>query len=606
MTAPSLAPPTLRSDAHRHPATWRSAAGVAAFAVVVGATVWRAALLGRGWFSQNDFLLMHPDVSVTATTAPAGFAPLSVALAQAIASVAPLSWPVAAAVVLALSVVGLALAWHVLSVVLPGRWFRVPLIVLLATTPLTLWSTQWWTFALQFWPGVLGFLAATLAVATGVSRPNTRRLPRTVTAGLGLAVALAADERWVLAPVVLLGSALAVAPGPTLRQRVRHAVVGHAALWVAVTGVTALYAVTRALLAPRSLGGDQSPVELVTGYLRHLAAMLPGGPWGGGAVDHAYLVPPDLAVGAGLLLVLALAAVTLGRGGVGARIAWATLVLYTVAALGLLAVLRQGGLAASLDLLHRFGADAAVVVTVLLAAALREVPPPTPRRWPWTGATGPTADAVERAVALAVGVALVASAAVSTPALAAPVLHEDVRRYVEGVRSALASDPTVVLLDSGVPAAVLSPWFGDRARVSTVLARAEEVPPFDLPSQRLRLVSASGRLVPVVLGGPVAMRPGEDEACPRAVRSSGAWVPLAGVVPPGRWVARVGYYTASAGLMTMDVAGQRIEVPVQSGLNATDVVVEGSFDQFLLRLDDDTATLCLASLEVGVPTAGTP
>ena len=146
---------------------------------------------------------------------------------------------------------------------------------------------------------------------------------------------------------------------------------------------------------------------------------------------------------------------------------------------------------------------------------------------------------------------------------------------METARAGLRADPTVVLLDSGVPDQVMSSWFGDRARVSTLLARAPEVPPFDLPSHRLRLVRPDGRLAPVVLTGSLAMQPGEDPACPRPIRASGAVVPLQGLVPEGRWVVRLGYYTAAAGLMTMDVAGQRVEVPVQSGLNATDVVVIG-------------------------------
>ena len=79
--------------------------------------------------------------------------------------------------------------------------------------------------------------------------------------------------------------------------------------------------------------------------------------------------------------------------------------------------------------------------------------------------------------------------------------------------------------------------------------------------------------------------------------------PLPAHVPPGRWVIRLGYYTATAGLAVVDVSGQRIEVPVRSGLNAVDVPVTAGFDQVWLSLEHPTDTLCLATATVGVPTA---
>ncbi len=128
--------------------------------------------------------------------------------------------------------------------------------------------------------------------------------------------------------------------------------------------VIAGYAVVRVLLVPAALGDVQSPTELVTAYLRHLGALLAGGPWGSGVVEHAYLTPPSWAVGVGLVVLLALVALTLTNGGLDARLAWATVAVYALLGLGLLAVQRQGTLAASLDLIHRHGADAALVLTL--------------------------------------------------------------------------------------------------------------------------------------------------------------------------------------------------------------------------------------------------
>ena len=175
----------------------------------------------------------------------------------------------------------------------------------------------------------------------------------------------------------------------------------------------------------------QSPTELVTAYLRYLGALLPGGPWGSGVVEHAYLTPPSWAVGVGLVVLLALVALTLTNGGLDARLAWATLVAHALLSVGLLAVQRQGTLAASLDLIHRYGADAALVLTLVVAAAVRRTPAPS-----FAGCPGARACATPRpvrrelVVAVAAALALVASAAVSTPALAAPLLHDDDRAFV--------------------------------------------------------------------------------------------------------------------------------------------------------------------------------
>ena len=580
--------------------TWRSTQGAVAGLVVAASTIWRASIVGRGWFSQNDFLVTLPTTSPTETVVTAGFSPGSVVIAQGVADVAPLSWPLAAAVVIALQTASLVVLWHVLSRILPGRWLRLPVLTFFAVTPLTLWSTQWWTFALQFWPAALAVLVAVLAVLRTLQRGSTAG---PWIAAAGTLAALTTNERWVLAPVVLVGLALAVSPGPSVRGRLRDAVVGHPLLWVAQGVVIAGYASLRALVAPVALGDVQSPGELVTAYLRHLGALLPGGPWGSGVVDHAYLTPPSWSVGVGLVVLLTLVALTLTNGGLDARLAWATLALHAVLALGLLAVQRQGTLAASLDLIHRYGADAALVLTLVVAAALRATPAPSLSGLPVQRLRDATPRRRELLVAVAAAVALVASAAVSTPALAAPLMHEDDHAFVDATRSALRGDRTAVILDGGVPPGILSPWFGDAARVSTVLARAPENPVFDLPSHRLRIVRPDGSLSPVALTGSVEMEPTDDEICPRPVRLSGAAVPFQRTVPPGRWVVRLGYYTATPGLAVLDVGGQRIEVPVQSGLNAVDVPVTAGFDQVWLSLEHPTDTLCLATATVGVPTA---
>ena len=53
--------------------TWRSTQGAVAALVVAASTIWRATIIGRGWFSQNDFLITLPTTSPTDTEVTAGF-----------------------------------------------------------------------------------------------------------------------------------------------------------------------------------------------------------------------------------------------------------------------------------------------------------------------------------------------------------------------------------------------------------------------------------------------------------------------------------------------------------------------------------------------------
>jgi hypothetical protein len=591
---PANAPPMTPTSA-----VWGSPAGVLASFVIAVSVMWRAVVVGRGWFGQNDFLISLPSTSPTDLEYTAGFSPASVLLAQRVATIAPLDWPTAAAIVLIVQSAALVVLWHVLSRILPDRWLRVPVLTFFAVTPLTLWSTQWWTFALQFWPAAVAVLVALLAVLRSTQRGWA---PGPWVAAAGTATALAFNERWILAPVLLLGIAVAVGSEARAGDRFARVLLAHRRIWAAQGFVVVLYASVRAVAAPPRVDDLREPIVVATAYLRHLSALLPGGPWGHGSVDHAVLTAPSWAVGVGMLLFLAVLALTLTHGGLDARIAWSVFAVHFLLFVGLLTTHPGESTPEAVDFLYRYGADTALVLTVVVSAALRQTPVISVAGIPMK-ALRATATSSEVPVALVASLALVTSAALSTPALSRPLLHRDSHTYVDTARAALRDDRTAVILDSGAPASVISPWFGEAATVSTVLAHAPENPVFDLPSHRLRLVREDGAFTPVTLSGSVDMVPTDDEVCPRAVRFAGAVVPFQRTVPMGRWVVRLGYYTADAGLAVVDVAGQRISVPVQSGLNSVDVPVTATFDELSIALEHPTATLCLASATAGFPTS---
>ncbi|RNL64931.1 hypothetical protein EFK50_02820 [Nocardioides marmoriginsengisoli] len=581
------------------PRAWATRAGLVAVLVIAAQLLWRTVLLGHGYFSQDDFLAItstatRDGLAVLGGDYAGGFSPGGSAVVWAVSGLAPLNWPLAAAVVLALQTGATAMMWLVLTHLLGDRWLRVPLLVLFAYAPLTLWSTQWWVLGIEYWSATLLLLVAVWAVLTGIRGDDPRRALVAVGA---VALAVLFDERAVLYPVVLAGVALLAASGATVRQRLARVVGDLPQLWVGLILIVAGYAVLRWQAAPISLDlGDQLG-DVVTGYLRHGLAEVFGGPWTGSLPAHAYLVPISWIVALNGALLLGLVGVTTQHGGATARIGWGMLVVFVGGSVGVLALTGRADLVASLGLEHRFGAELAAVVTLALAGALSGVAFPDlsarGRRW--------TASGLETGTAALASLALIVSAAVSTGFLASNLYHRDDRHYVETARAALRADRQVVLLDGGVPDGVISAWYGARARVSTVLGQAPERPVFDLPSHSLRMVRDDGSLAPIVLEGPVRTEPSDDKACGYPVRTGGTLIPMQAEVPDGRWVLRLGYYTSADGFAVLDVVGTRYRFAVRSGLHALDVVVNGGFTNFRVTLESAATTLCLTDAAAGVP-----
>lgn len=580
--------------------TWRSTAGLAAVVVIAAQLLWRSILLSHGYFSQDDFLAMSTvqDGSWSDRLSgeyAGGFSPGGVLVVWLTMAVAPLGWGAAAVVVLALQTGATAMMWPVLTRLLGARWLRLPLLVLFALGTQTLWSTQWWVLGIGYWSATLLLLTGAWALLRALQDDDPRVGVVVVAA---VAVALAFDERAVLHPVVLVGIALLAGTATTLRARLARAVRDLPWVWAGLVVLVAAYALLRWQVAPFDTTlGDQLG-DVVTAYLRHGLAEAFAGPWTGSLPAHAYLVPTSWVVALNGAFLLALAGATLQRGGPAARASWLTLVLFVLGSVGMLALTGGGELVASLGLVHRYAAELAAVIAICLAGALSTVAFEPVRLGRWRTITAPR---VEAAVAVLAVVLVAASAAISTAFLAPNLYHADDRRYVENLRADLRENPQVVLLDGGVPAGVISPWYGDRAMVSTVLAQAPENPVFDLPSHALRIVLPDGRLSPVRLEGAVRETPSQDPDCGYAVRSVGVEVPMAGFVPSGRWVLRIGYYTDTDGFLSIGVAGRTQRFPVRDGLNAVDLVVEGEFDGFRATLEDPDATLCLTDASAGVP-----
>ena len=93
-----------------------------------------------------------------------------------------------------------------------------------------------------------------------------------------------------------------------------------------------------------------------------------------------------------------------------------------------------------------------------------------------------------------------------------------------------------MLYDGVAPDNVMITWFGDLARVSTVVGSAPEDPVFDLPTYAMRMADPFGRLRLINLVGTVSDIKTRDRACVHRVNAQGVTRggPLRVV---GRWQA---------------------------------------------------------------------
>jgi hypothetical protein len=420
--------------------------------------------------------------------------------------------------------------------------------------------------------------------------------------------ALAFQERAVLFPLVLGLVAVAYTEAAGLRRLVR-AVRDHLSVWIPLVVLLAGYLVLHETLAPvdrTSPGAATASASLVGNFVgRNAVPGFVGGPWDVEGTA-SFLVPADWAVALSWLVVAILVTATLRRSR-SAVWGWLLLFGYTVLDVALL----FGGRAttdigAVLGLVPRYAADVVPVLAIALALVVRACEEPGADRDPL--ATRDRRAGRRRAAPAVLACAYLASAAISTAAAAPLNYNRDDRAYVELLRADLRAEPQAVLFDSAPPEGVMVVWFGDDALVSNVVSTAPEHPVFDLPSHSLRIADSSGRLHPVGLVGIVTDVPTSDRVCVHHVTPDEVTpVRLDDTSPDGRLVARLSYYKATPGLLLVTAGDEEFEVPLRSGLNTADLVVEGPLDELDMRLraaEGTPSDVCVVDVVVGSPVPG--
>jgi len=571
----------------------------------------------RGFFWQDDFVFLH-----LAATVPIGellfsnynghLQPGAFLLSWFAASSGTMAWPAAALPMVLMHAVALWLLWRFLTGVYGPRWMVLVPFVVVAFSPLTFVLSMWWAYGLQLLPlevALCGALATHLAY---LRRPGlATAAPPMLFTVFGLAFA----EKAVLVPFVLAGLTVALTGGAPLR-RVVHVARTHARLWLGYLVLLVGYAVLHSWRAPLGEGGAlPTPGEL--GTLARLMigeGLLPavyGGPWSGDWVGFAGLAPPPAAVlGLTWTLSAVLVAVSLWRGRWRAVAAWLTLAGYLAVSVALLAAARLDFIGTLIGTDPRYIADALPVAAICATVALSR-PAWVPAEVPATGSrqvgSGPASPSrppvpehVRRlagvGVPLALAFALVVGAMLSIRGTTPETRHQSTRDYVDTVRAAGQLEPDLTLFDAPIPGEAMLPLFGDAALASRALYGLGLN--FDRPTGDLRMLDSAGSPRPIGLVATVPAKDAPKNGCGYAVREQAVRIAFTREVPAKRLVVQFGYYTAYAVDGAVSTPTQDVPVHFRSGLNLLSIVVDGPFDQLLVRAD---GAVCVTNAVAGFP-----
>lgn len=539
----------------------------------------------QGYFGQDDFVITYRaahadplDFGYLFQDYSGHLQPGTFLLAWLETAVAPLNHAVATIPLLVMHGLALYLFWHVLIRCLGPTWVVVPLLAVLSASPLVLFPTLWWAYAMQLLPLLVTMAAGLLAhlkyLESGAVRHAVHAAGWTVAGMLFY-------EKAALFALLLLG--VTVLRGDTLGE----ALVRHWRVWAAHAVLLVAYATLYFGLTAPQTDGEPVPASEVAefAYRGIVDTFLPGllgGPLaapGGGAT---WVTPPPAVRVAAVLVALAVIAVTLVRNRRQATVAWVLLAGYLAVDLALVAVTRLALVGPVIGSDPRYLADAVPVAVLCAGFALRGHRP-------------------GRVPLVAVAVLLVVGGVASFLRLAPELQYRAARDYVDTARAALAEQPGIVLYDTAVPHTVMIDWFVGDAMTSRVVGLVPEAPRFDRPAETLYRLDGEGRPQPILtLTDSVRGEPGPAPDCGHLVDTEPVRIPLTSE-SFGRRVLKVGYFTADTGDGTIVVGDTRVPVRFREGLHVLHVVVTGAYSHVEVTRNPNLAPLCVTDVEIGLP-----
>jgi hypothetical protein len=591
---------TLAAPRHLRetPAPSRAPVAVAALVIAVVTFAVHGWATLDGYFGQDDFIITYRaahnvpyDLAYLFQDYSGHLQPGTFLIAWVVTAFAPLNHVVAVAPVLLMHAATLWLAWRVLIRLFDKRWTVLAPYAIFAASPVILFPTLWWAYAMQLFPLLLAMFGALHA---HLHYLDTGRVRHAAAAFGWTLFGLAFYEKAALVPAVLLGVTVLLAPreeiGPILWALRRHRWI-----WLTYALLVAAFAVLYLNLTESQANGDSVTSRSIVAFAGRsiVDTLLPGmfgGPFtdaGGGAAWHT---PPPVVRTVAVAIAVALVAVSAVRSRRRALLPWLFLVGYLAVDITLVAATRLGVVGPAVSTDPRYIADA--VPVALLCATFAFLPAGEPR---------PPEQPQTRLGILAATALVVTGSMVSFLMLAPALQFHQARDYVATARAALAERPGMVLYDGDVPGDIMIDWFLDDSTASRVIGLVPEGPRFDRPAEQLYRLDAKGRPQQIIkLRTTVTAVPGPVPKCGYLVDESAVKIPLHRAAP-GRQIVRIGYYTKDTGPGTVRAGGRAEDVRFTEGLHVVHVVATGPVMEIDVSRSLDIAPLCITNVEVGVP-----
>jgi len=596
-------------------ARWAGANPVvlAAAVLIVGQLCWKAYLLSRFYFRQDDFELLDRALSrglslnYLFSFSGGHLRPGGLVVFWLVTRLAPDDWPLAVTVTIAALAAAGVLMLRLLLILFGSRpAILIPLIIFLFT-PLTLAGLSFWTTATDWLPLQLTMLAA---ACSHVRYIRSGRVGHVVAAAAWLGAGLLFDVQGALVPLLLFALTSAyLVPGrwpaaawQTLRSFWRA--------WAIYVVLTAAYLVIFVIKLQTS---SQQPINPrhISGVLSLAAAMLRvgfvpaavGGPWRwfvpGGDYGFAAETPALTQVTWVLAALIVGTSLWYRRHAVRSWLilaGWLLLADFAPVAIARLTELPASLLGADTYYL----ADSAPVLAVCVGLAF----------WPVIGEQDPYRVRRPRPVRLAVSTfALTAAFLVGSIWSGVTYLSSTssarTRSYIDTARSALANaKPGTVILSAPTPWYVMYAGFrGSVTQTSVVLGplsppragiRFVTVPTGGIAS--LTMFDSQGRLRPAVDIGASSVRPARSRAC-WPVRAAPTRIPLSAYVFRDAWIIQFSYSGPATTLqLELGTAIQNVVLP--AGHRATSIPVTGAGSTVLVRSLSGEPAACISRLTI--------
>ncbi|MBO0822525.1 MAG: hypothetical protein J2P27_01550 [Actinobacteria bacterium] len=597
------------------PARWLRANPVivAAVGLIVAQLGWKAYLLSRFYFRQDDFLLLDRALShglnpnYLFAFSGGHLRPGGLFVFWLITRLSPYDWPLASIVTIAaLAAAGVLMLRLLLILFGRSPAILIPLIIFLFT-PLTLAGLSFWTTVTDWLPLQLAMLAATNSHVRYLRSGGLRHV---VAAAAWLGTGLLFDMQGALVPLLLFALTSAyLVPGRWLAAATRtlrsfwHA-------WTSYGVLTAAYLVVFLIKLQTSSEKPINP-EHLSSVLSLAATMLRvgfvpvavGGPWrwfvpGG---DYGFATETPFLTQATWVLAALIVGVSLWYRRHALR-SWLILAGWLLLAdFGPVAIARLTEYPA--DLLGtdtHYVADSAPVVAICVGLAF----------WPLIGEQDPYRVRRPRSVPLAASAfaltgAFLVGSILSGVTYLSSTSSARTRSYIDTARSALASArPGTVILSASTPWYVMYAGFrGSVTQTSNVLGplapehagiRFVTVPTGAITD--LKMFDSRGRLRPALAVGASSLRPARSGRC-WPVRSAVTRIPLSGYVFRYAWIIRLSY-SGPPTTLQLELGTAVRDVVLPAGRRDIYIPVTGGGSAVLVRSLSGEPAACIARLTV--------